>query len=170
VRGSDWRLATVTAVNADGTIDADGIEDIRCIETYSLPAVGDVVVLDQNSMGNWLCRGRTATTSDWTTLTLAAGYQNPGHGWTASYLRQGRRVWLRGRIGPASGTIADGATLATLPTAIRPSASAAWAVTRDATVVPAVVRLEINTSGVVRTFQSSNFPSWVALDGISYTI
>jgi hypothetical protein len=170
VRGSDWRLATVTAVNGDGTIDADGIEDIRCIETYSLPAVGDVVILDQNSMGNWLCRGRAATTSGWTNLPLAAGFQNPGHGYTASYLREGRRIWMRGRIGPTSGTIADGATLATLPAAIRPSASVAWAVARDATVVPATVRLEINTAGVLRTYQSSNLPSWVALDGISYTI
>jgi hypothetical protein len=170
VRGSDWRLATVTADNGDGTIDADGIEDIRCAETYALPTVGDVVILDQNGMGNWLCRGRAAISSGWTTLTLAAGYQNPGHGYTASYLLEGRRVWMRGRIGPTSGTIADGATLATLPAAIRPTNAVAWAVARDAAVMPAVCRLEITSAGVLRTFQSSNLPSWVALDGISYTI
>jgi hypothetical protein len=171
VRGSDWRLATVTADNADGTVDADGIPDIRCMETYSQPRVGDLIVITQSSSGNWLAWGRTATAApDWTPLTLASGFQNPGHGYTASYLRQGHRVWLRGRIGPTSGTIADNATLLTLPAAIQPAAVCAWAVVRDATVMPAVCRLEISLGGIVRTFQSSNLPSWVALDGISYTI
>lgn len=171
VRGSDWRLAVVTAVNGDGTVAADGIPSIRCMESYVLPAEDDVIVIDQNSSGNWLAWGRTATvTQDWTTLTLASGYTNPGHGWTASYLREGRRVWLRGRLGPTSGTIADGATLLTLPTALHPGVSVAWAVTRDASVAPAVCRLEIGAAGVVRTFQSTNLPTWVALDGISYTI
>jgi hypothetical protein len=63
VRGADWRLATVTTVNTNGTIVADGIT-ARCLESYLSPAAGDVVVLDQNSMGNWLCRGRTATGTD----------------------------------------------------------------------------------------------------------
>ncbi|WP_406418453.1 hypothetical protein [Streptomyces sp. NBC_01614] len=63
VRGADWRLATITAVNADGTIVADDIT-ARRLESYLSPAIGDVVVLDQNSMGNWLCRGRLATGSD----------------------------------------------------------------------------------------------------------
>lgn len=173
VRGSDWRLAVVTADNGDGTVAADGIPSIRCMETYVLPAVGDVIVIDQNSAGNWLAWGRTATASQaWTTLTLAAGFTNPGHGYTASYLLEGRRVWLRGRIGPTAGTIADGATLLTLPGPILPAStpSVAWSVTRDASVVPAVIRLEITPAGIVRTFQSSNLPSWVALDGISYTI
>ena len=171
VRGSDWRLATVTAVNTDGTVDADGIPGIRCWEAYVLPAVGDVIVIDQNSAGNWIAWGRTATTSlGWTNLTLATGFQNPGHGWTASYLREGRRVWLRGRIGPTSGGIADGATLLTLPAALQPGVSVGWAVARDASVTPATLRLEITNTGVVRTFQSTNLPTWVALDGISYTI
>jgi hypothetical protein len=170
VRGSDWRLATVTAANSDGTVDADGIEGIRCMESYVLPAVDDVIRIDQSSNGNWVAVGRLAASSGWTNLTLAAGFQNPGHGWIASYLREGRRIWLRGRIGPTAGTIADGATLLTLPSAINPGVAAAWAVARDASVVPATVRLEIVNTGVIRTFQSSNLPSWVALDGISYTI
>jgi hypothetical protein len=171
VRGSDWRLAVVTADNGDGTVDADDIPDIRCMETYSQPRAGDVIVITQSSSGNWLAWGRTATADpDWTPLTLAAGFQNPGHGYTASYLQEGRRVWLRGRIGPTSGTIADGATLLTLPAAIQPAAVCAWAVVRDASVMPAVCRLEISLGGIVRTFQSSNLPSWIALDGISYTI
>ena len=47
VRGSDWRLAVVTAVNGDGTVAADGIPSIRCMETYVLPAEDDVIVIDQ---------------------------------------------------------------------------------------------------------------------------
>ncbi|MET8079978.1 hypothetical protein [Streptomyces sp. NPDC005303] len=173
VRGSDWRLAVVTADNGDGTIAADGIPNIRCMESYVQPAVGDLIRIDQSSSGNWLAMGRAATTPQtWTTLTLASGYQNPGHGYTAAYLREGRRIWLRGRISPTSGTIADGATLLTLPAAIRPEGATAisWSVSRDAAVVPAAIRLEILTTGVIRTFQSSNLPTWVALDGISYTI
>lgn len=173
VRGADWRLATVTAENGDGTVDADGIPGIRCMETYTQPAVGDIIRIDQSSSGNWVAIGRTTTVDpDWVNLTLAAGFQNPGHGYTASYLREGRRIWLRGRIGPTAGTIADGATLLTLPAAIRPAGAtaAAWAVTRDAAVAPAVLRLEILTTGVIRTFQSTNLPTWVSLDGISYTI
>lgn len=171
VRGSDWRLATVTAENGNGTVDADGIEEIRCMDTYSLPAVGDVIVITQSSSGNWLAWGRTTTVDpDWTPLALAAGYTNPGHGWTASYLREGRRIWMRGRIGPTSGTIADGATLATIPAAIRPGAAAAWGVARDAGVMPAVCRVEITAAGALRTFQSTNLPQWVGLDGITYTI
>lgn len=171
VRGSDWRLATVTAENGDGTVDADDIPDIRCMESYTLPAVGDIIVITQSSSGNWLAWGRTvATDPDWVPLTLAAGYENPGHGYTVSYLREGRRIWLRGRISPTSGTIADGATLLTLPAGIRPTNAVSWAVTRDASVSPATIRMEIATTGTVRPFQSSNLPSWVALDGISYTI
>ena len=173
VRGADWRLATVTAENGDGTIDADDIPDIRCMEPYILPAVGDVIVITQSSSGNWVAWGRTTTYDpDWVNLTLAAGFQNPGHGYTASYLREGRRIWLRGRIGPTAGSIADGATLLTLPAAIRPAGATAvaWAVARDAAVVPATLRLEILTTGAIRTFQSSNLPTWVSLDGISYTI
>lgn len=173
VRGADWRLAEVDTVNADGTIEtADGII-VRRMESYVLPAAGDIVVISQSSSGNWVALGRTATNSGgWTALTLAAGYTNPGHGYTASYLREGRRIWLRGRIGPTSGTIADGDTLLTLPAAIRPAEgqSVSWAVTRDAPTVPAVCRLEITPAGVIRTFQASALPSWVALDGISYTI
>jgi hypothetical protein len=170
VRGSDWRLATVTAVNGDGTVDADGIEDIRCLDRYALSTVGDVIRIDQSSSGNWLALGTLATVSGWTTLTLAAGYTNPGHGYTASWMREGRRIWMRGRISPTSGTIADGDTLATIPAAIRPGVAVAWAVARDASTMPAVCRLEITAAGALRTFQSSALPQWVGLDGISYTI
>lgn len=62
VRGGDWRLATVTAVNGDGTVDVDGIDDVRRMASYTAPAVGQVIRIDQNSSGNWLAMGPLATT------------------------------------------------------------------------------------------------------------
>ena len=61
VRGADWQMATVTAVNADGTVDADSIPAIRCMETYALPTVGDVIYITQSGTGNWLTWGRGST-------------------------------------------------------------------------------------------------------------
>jgi hypothetical protein len=61
VRGSDWQMATVTAVGTDGTVDADGIPAIRCMETYLQPTVGDLIYITQESSGNWLGWGRGST-------------------------------------------------------------------------------------------------------------
>lgn len=61
VRGSDWRLATVTTVNADGTVVADSVT-ARRLQSYQAPAVGDVIVISQSSSGNWLAEGRPAAT------------------------------------------------------------------------------------------------------------
>jgi hypothetical protein len=61
VRGSDWQMATVTAVNADGTVDADGIPSIRCMETYLQPTVGDLIYITQGGSGNWAAWGRPST-------------------------------------------------------------------------------------------------------------
>jgi hypothetical protein len=64
VRGADWRLATVTAVNGDGTVDADGIPGIRRTEFYRNALVGDVIVLTQASSGNLLALGRMLSVAD----------------------------------------------------------------------------------------------------------
>lgn len=61
VRGADWRMATVTAVGTDGTVTADGIASIRCMETYVQPTVGDLIYTTQSSIGNWLAWGRSAS-------------------------------------------------------------------------------------------------------------
>lgn len=171
VRGADWRLGVVTAVGA-GTVDVGQIR-ARRLDSYTLPAVGDQIVITQNSAGNWLAIGRTAANDSgvWTTLSLASGFVNPGHGYTAAWMREGKRIWLRGRIGRTSGTIANGATICTLPASIRPSGSAlvGWAAPRNANVSPAVVRVEILDTGVLRTYESSNPPEWISLDGVTYT-
>ena len=171
VRGADWRLGIVTAVGS-GTVDVGAIR-ARRLDTYTLPAVGDTVILTQNSAGNWLATGRTAANDAgvWNTLTLASGFIHPGHGHTAAWMREGRRIWLRGRIGRTSGTIANGATIATIPVAIRPAGGVhvGWPAVRNANVSPAVVRIEITDTGVLRTYESTNLPDWIGLDGISYT-
>ncbi|MGY1439541.1 hypothetical protein [Streptomyces reniochalinae] len=77
---------------------------------------------------------------------------------------------FRGRVGPSSGTIANGATIATIPAAIRPPAGveAGFAVARDSGVNPAVIRAEITDTGTLRIYETASQPSWIALDGISY--
>ncbi|MFI6032944.1 hypothetical protein ACIBBD_01940 [Streptomyces sp. NPDC051315] len=61
VRGSDWQMATVTVVNADGTVDTADIPAIRCMETYLQPTAGDLIYITQESSGNWLAWGRGST-------------------------------------------------------------------------------------------------------------
>lgn len=172
VRGAEWSTATVTALGA-GTVTC-GVIVARRLDSYHSPTVGDRVYVAQSGMGNWIALGRAATTGDtWTNLTLAAGYINPGHGHTASWLREGRRIWLRGRIGRTGGaTIPNNATIATMPAAILPAGGVdvGWAVARDATTYPASVRIDITTAGILRTYETDSLPTWIGLDGISYTI
>lgn len=60
VRGADWRLGIVTAVRTDGTVDVGTIRARRIDGAYPNPAVGDQIILTQNSTGNWVAIGRTA--------------------------------------------------------------------------------------------------------------
>lgn len=172
VRGADWQTATVTAVDTPvGTVTCGSIVARRLAETYTAPAVGDLVIITNSGSGNWLAWGPASSApATWTTLSLAAGFTNPGHGYTPGWLREGRRIWLRGRLGPTSGTIANGATLATLPAAIRPAGGVdmGWSTARSNELFPAVIRLDITTAGVLRTFQTGTLPTWVSLDGITY--
>ncbi|MGW4919568.1 hypothetical protein ACWEPO_25110 [Streptomyces albidoflavus] len=59
-RGADWRMATVTAVDPAGTVTADGIV-CRRLETYTAPAVGDLIIISQSGAGSWIALGRTAS-------------------------------------------------------------------------------------------------------------
>ncbi|MEV0440946.1 hypothetical protein AB0I84_09165 [Streptomyces spectabilis] len=111
--------------------------------------------------------------SGWTTLTLANGYANPGHGTVAAWRKLGSLVLLRGRLGPtkANTTIANAATIATLPQAIRPSGGKefAWAAPRDqSSKGPAVTRVEITSAGLLRIYEGFDLPSWISLDGVTY--
>lgn len=173
VRGANFRYVTVTGINTDGTVS---IGDIRARrhQNYTEPLTGDQIVIMQSGNRNWIALGRLAAGDDsggWTNLTLASTYNNPGHGYTASWMREGKRIWLRGHIGRTSGTIANAATIATIPAAIRPAGGThwSWAAARDSNVYPAVIRLEITDLGALRTYQTTTLPDWVSLDGCTYT-
>lgn len=122
VRGSDWRLATVTAVGA-GTVTADGIV-ARCMPAYTAPAVGDVVVLDQSGSGSWLCWGPTAkSTPTWTPIPLASGWAATANYFAPAYRINGDgTASLCGMATGPTGTLASPVTVATLPAAARPAA------------------------------------------------
>ncbi|MEV7364239.1 hypothetical protein [Streptomyces sp. NPDC091299] len=75
VRGSDWRLATVTAVGT-GTVTADGLV-CRRMEAYTMPLVGDLVVISQSSSGNWRAEGRIDSGN-------GTGWQSYTPAWTAT--------------------------------------------------------------------------------------
>ncbi len=180
VRGSDWRLATVTAVNTDGTVDADGIPAIRCMEAYTLPAVGDLIAIDQNSSGNWLARGRlaTATGTAWTALTPAAGFTagqgsldvaqfriiTPAGGW--------RRVELRGALTSTTNLTAP-TVCTTFPAAARPANPRTWAVARNYSAdTKGTVRVELAASGTLTVYASAttSITTWLCLDGCYYDL
>lgn len=173
-RGADWRMATVTAVATDGTVTCDDVITARRLPTYILPAVGDVVVLTVSGSGNWLACGTLATGSgQWTDLPLPSGYQWPGHGAHPSYLIEGHRCTLRGRIGmTSSGAIANGAVVCSLAPEIRPASGEiyGWAGPRNGAAQPAVCRMEILSGGDIRTYETANPPTWVSLDGVTYYI
>ena len=101
VRGSDWRLATVTAVNVDGTIVADGIT-ARRMEAYRNAAVGDVAVLDQSSSGNWIAHGRLAVTQELGPVPYTPNVTGGGSvTWSArtgQYMKLGRLVFVSVRL------------------------------------------------------------------------
>lgn len=63
-RAASWGLATVTAVNGNGTVDlstARGpVQGVRRMKSYSSPAVNDVVKVSRNSDGNWIVDGALA--------------------------------------------------------------------------------------------------------------
>jgi hypothetical protein len=63
-RAASWGLATVTAVNGDGTVNlstARGpMASVRRLKSYSAPAVNDVVKVSRNPDGNWVVNGALA--------------------------------------------------------------------------------------------------------------
>lgn len=120
VKGSDWRLATVTAVGT-GTVTADGMS-VRRLASYSNPQVGDLIVLSLSSAGNWVTPGRLATaTGTWTPLTLAGGWAGHASYFTPSYLVHGDGTASLSGLAAMSGALATGATVATLPAEATPA-------------------------------------------------
>jgi hypothetical protein len=63
-RAASWGLASVTAVNGDGTVDISTtrgpVAGVRRLKSYSSPAVNDVVKVSRNADGNWVVDGALA--------------------------------------------------------------------------------------------------------------
>ncbi|WP_153182985.1 hypothetical protein [Streptomyces sp. E5N298] len=122
VRGSDWSTAVVSLANTDGTVMAAGIPQIRCLDTYASPAVGDLIVISQSSNGNWIAHGRlAATTRKWETLPLSSGWAVLSGYYTPAY-----RIWDDGTaslsgLAAMSGNLPSGTVVATLPAEARPA-------------------------------------------------
>jgi hypothetical protein len=180
VRGADWRLATVTAVNTDGTVEVDSAMDVRRMDAYQAPTVGDVVVISQSSSGNWVAFGRTAGATDptgaWTTIPLASGFTSTHTVFGPAQYRivtayGSTRVELRGSVDCASSVTTQTNFSTELPTAARPTVTRTWVGRRNYSVdTKGIIPMEISTGGVMNVFGSAS-PSqtdWFALDGCHY--
>ncbi|MFB7461720.1 hypothetical protein [Streptomyces sp. NPDC056188] len=108
----------------------------------------------------------------WRTLTLASGFVQPAHGSRPAWRRIGAsQVYLRGRISRSNGqTIASSDTLLTLPAEIRPNGGAAvWGAAVDRSGgSAATIRIEIGTTGALKTFEGTTPPTWISLDNCAY--
>lgn len=122
-RGADWRSATVAAVGTDGTITTiDGVI-ARRMESYTTPAVGELVHISRSGNGNWRAEGRVAVgTGGWTSISMVTGW-GPFSGYYAPAYRvlSADTASLRG-LGSFNGTLTNGVVIATLPVAARPAA------------------------------------------------
>lgn len=181
VRGSNWRLATVTAVGTDGTVTADGLI-YRRMETYQAPVIGDVIVVSQSSSGSLIAHGRmagtTAPNSAWTAIPLASGFTSTHTVFGPAQYRivtafGGTRVELRGSVDATSSVTAQTNFSTALPAAARPSVTRTWVGRRNYSLdTKGVAVMEIQTSGVMSVFGSAS-PSqtdWFALDGCYYDL
>ena len=182
VRGADWRLATVTAVNTDGTVEVDDAFNVRRMDGYQAPAVNDVIVISQSSSGNWVAHGRTAATTApagaWTTIPLASGFTSTHTVFGPAQYRivtayGSTRVELRGSVDATSSVTAQTNFSTALPAAARPTVTRTWIGRRNYSLdTKGVAVMEIQTSGVMSVFGSAspNQTDWFALDGCHYDL
>ncbi len=182
VRGSDWRLATVTTVGTDGTVTADGIPAIRCLDTYLGPAVGDVIIIDQSSSGNWVTPGRIASGSApagrWTAIPLLGGFTTPHSIFGPAQYRiitvaGTGRVELRGSVTCTTAVTSQTSFSSALPTAARPPYARTMPCRRQVSSdTKGVTAVEVTTGGVLQIhgLASPNSTTWFALDGCYYDL
>lgn len=181
VRGADWQIAIVTAVNTTaGTVDCDTIR-ARRVETYQSPAIGDKIVITNSGSGNWVAWGRTSTGADtaWTQVTLAAGFSHNGNSQgNVRYRKQiigGTPVlqW-RGGLGvtyPSTGNFLSSA----LPAAARPAdLRTVPAACSASTSVQNAMKIDFKSDGTAQvvgfTTGGTNNPPWISLNGIQYPL
>ncbi|MDX5563774.1 hypothetical protein PYK79_10965 [Streptomyces sp. ID05-04B] len=152
VRGSDWKLATVTAVNGDGTVDADGIEDIRRQATYGAPLVGDLIRITQSSTGNWMavCPAVPAAGDAWLAPSLTSPWANFGGGFQGARYRRypDGDVSIEGVVGTGATSVSGTSAVFTLPSSdYFPLATQMFGTVMNGNVIR---QLTINNLGQVR--------------------
>ncbi|MDG9703823.1 hypothetical protein [Streptomyces sp. DH37] len=151
VRGADWQLATVTAVNTTGTVDCGAIR-ARRMESYGSPAVGDLIVITRSGSGNWVAWGRLRDSADTTTTGLVAGTDFGIVEWSGR--RAGPHCYIRLAVTRTGETITAGSTgnindlhLATIPAGWRPIESLVETIACDGFADGGA---HIESSGIVR--------------------
>lgn len=181
VRGADWRLGIVTAVNVSaGTVDIGQIR-ARRMESYQAPAVGDQIVITQNSAGNWLAWGRTNSGTDtpWTQVSLASGYTHNGNSQGNVRYRIitiGGTPFMQWRGGLNITYPTSGFWLGTaLPSAARPAdLRTVSAACSGASSQQNSMKIDFFPNGTAQivgfTTGGTNNPPWVALTGVEYAL
>lgn len=190
VRGADWRTAVVTAVGT-GTVTADGIT-ARCLETYTMPLVGDVAVISQSSNGNWIAFGRLSSGDPgWVTPSLGSGYTQ-GNITTQGNLNGPIRyrrlniqgVWFMEWDGGAtrtSGAQTTNILSSALSTTYRPAARASVVIARSAADLTASTGISVyhsckadfqqdGTVSLVSATVGTSEATWISLKGIRYPL
>lgn len=182
VRGADWRLAVVTDVPGDGTVTADDIPEIRCLETYLAPQIGDLIVITQSSSGSWITPGRTASSTapaiGWTAIPLLSGFTTPHTIFGPAQYRvitvAGTvRVELRGSVTCTTPVTTQTAFSSALPTIARPEYARTMACRRQVSSdTKGVTAIEVSTGGVLQIhgLTAPNSTTWFAMDGCYYDI
>jgi hypothetical protein len=163
VRGGDWRLALVATVGSDGTITTDDGIVARRLESYRTPAVGDTIRISVSSAGGWTADGRLGQgTGGWVNISLSAGWAANASYYTPQVkLLGGGDASLCG-LAQMSGSLASGATVATLP-------GGTW----PAKQVRATVQVAVGFFGVMTiltngTIQLADFSGTLAATGNKY--
>ncbi|MFG2748002.1 hypothetical protein [Streptomyces xanthophaeus] len=171
IRGADWRLAVVDSVQATGTITTtDGIV-ARRTELYVTPVVGETVILTVSGTGNWVALGRVApasTAGTWQALT----YSGTWSAWGGTYyppayrINGDRTVSLCG-LAKAPAATSGTSTIATLPTAARPTQDVRLGCIVNSGVPAALL---VNMDGTLQIADYTGTAVWAALDGATFRL
>ena len=110
----------------------------------------------------------------WTALPLESGYVSnaDSFGHPPQYRKVGDRVELRGVLRKASGSFTSNSqvTVATLPVGFRPSVIVLGSAAHTGSTSGNVGRLDANPDGTVRFLPAPSGVTWVALDGLSFSM
>jgi hypothetical protein len=151
VRGADWRPATVATVNdAAGTVvTTDGVT-ARRIDSYQLPAVGDLIVLTQSGGGAWIAdRQAPASGNGWQFPSFASPWGNyaaGGNYQVCRYRAANGELIIEG-LAATTVSVTGTSTVFALPAAYRPAKAYVFA---SVTTAGASRQLNVFDTGLVQ--------------------